>query len=65
MVVVNLSLYKGFPSIPPIFDKHLGDQHSNGRLGNFTKTGTLDISLVEKLKKASIGLNIRGLPNTK
>jgi hypothetical protein len=65
MVEVNLSLYKGFPRIPPIFDKHLGDQHSNGRLGNFTQTGTLDISLAEKLKNAGIGLNIKGLPNTK
>lgn len=65
MVEVNLSFYKGFPSIPPIFDKHLGDQHSNGRLGNFTQTGTLEISLAEKLKNASIGPNIRGLLNTK
>ena len=33
-----------------IFDKQIGDQQHRGRFGNFTQTGTLDISSLEKSK---------------
>jgi hypothetical protein len=40
LVAVNLSHYKAMPRTLANFDKHLGVQHFNGRLGNFIQTGT-------------------------
>jgi hypothetical protein len=65
LVAVNLSHCKGLPRTLANFDKHLGVQHFNGRLGNFNQTGTWDISELEKSKYSDIGRKIRGLPYTR